>query len=144
MRGCIALISGALILGLVALAARAAGPEVSWDDLQTAKPMVVDNQPTIAFPPALAALNGKDVTIHGWITPFNLGDGTTVTSFLLTGTPGTCPFCFGAGPESFVLVTAAVPVPADITAELALSGRFEVAANDPTGFYYRLRDARPK
>jgi len=41
-----------------------------------------------------------------------------------------------------VLVSAAEPVPIDITAELVLTGRFEVKADDPVGFYHRLRDAK--
>ncbi len=67
-----------------------------------------------------------------------------MTSFLLTGTPGTCPFCAGAQPQGFVLVSAAEPVPADAATELTLTGRFEVTADDPTGFYYRMRDAKRK
>ena len=115
--------------------------ELSWDDLMSAKPAATAEQPAMAFAPAVTALNGKLVTLHGWITPINLGDGTTVSTFLLTGTPGTCPFCFGAGPQDFVLVSAAQPVPADPTVELALAGTFAVAADDPSGFYYRLRGA---
>ncbi len=126
---------------LVSSQARSADPELSWDDMRNIITHQAGTQPGIEFPPAVKSLNGKPVTIAGWITPINLGDGTTVTSFLLTGTPGTCPFCFGYGPESFVLVTATEPVPADVTVELQLSGRFEISPNDPTGFYYRLRDA---
>ncbi len=131
-----------LILCIFASPTWSAGAEVSWDNLQNIKTHVVGNQPSVDFLPALVALDGKPVTIRGWITPINLGDGTTVTSFLLTGTPGTCPFCLGFGPESFVLVRAAEPVPVDITTELLLAGRFEITRNDPTGFYYRLKEAR--
>ena len=60
----------------------------------------------------------------------------------LTGTPGACPFGFGAQPQDFALVSAAEPVPVDITAELELTGGCEVTANDPTGLYCRLRGAR--
>jgi hypothetical protein len=130
-----------LIFFVFASPAWSAGAEVSWADLQNIKTHVVANQPLIDFLPVLMGLDGKPVTIRGWITPINLGDGTTVTSFLLTGTPGTCPFCLGFGPESFVLVSAAEPVPVDVTTELLLAGRFEVAPKDPTGFYYRLREA---
>ena len=135
-----------LILFVVALIlclpAWAADPEVQWDSLRDAMQTVVDNKQTIGFLPEAMALNGKQVTIHGWITPFNLGDGDTVTSFLLTATPGTCPFCSGALPQDFVLVSASEPIPVDITAELTLTGRFELNQNDETGFYYRLRDAK--
>jgi hypothetical protein len=137
-----------LILPMVALIfclpALAADPELQWDFLRDATQKTVDNKPVMEFEPEAVALNGKQVTLHGWITPFNLGDGDTVTSFLLTGTPGTCPFCSGAQPQDFVLVTASEPIPVDITAELVLTGRFEVNQDDPTGFYYRLRDAKRK
>jgi hypothetical protein len=132
----------ALALCLLTWPAWAGDAEISWDDMRNIKTHTEKGGEAIDFPASLDALNGKTATITGWITPVNLGDGTTVTSFLLTGSPGTCPFCFGFGPESFILVTAAEPVPADVTASLHLSGKFEISPNDPTGFYYRLRDAR--
>ena len=137
-------------LGLIALVvlaclqAWAAVPEVQWDSLRDAMQTTTGDKQTVAFLPEAEKLNGRQVTIRGWITPFNLGDGDTVKSFLLTGTPGTCPFCSGALPQDFVLVSADEPIPADITAELVLTGRLELSQDDPTGFYYRLRDARRK
>jgi hypothetical protein len=131
----------ALLLCLIVSPVWSADPELSWDDMRNVTTHGAGDQQTTDFVASLKALNGKPATISGWITPINLGDGTTVTSFLLTGTPGTCPFCFGYGPESFILVSAAEPVPADVTVQLLLSGRFEISPNDPTGFYYRLRDA---
>ena len=141
----ISLLLGLLGLALLAcLPAWAGDPEVDWGALRDAMQTTVGDKQTIAFLPEAEKLNGKQVTIHGWITPFNLGDGDTVKSFLLTGTPGTCPFCSGALPQDFVLVSADEPIPADITAELVLTGRFEVTQDDPTGFYYRLRNAKRK
>jgi len=134
----------AAALYFAAFVARADEPELSWDDLQNVKTHVAGEQSTVDFVPPLVALNGKQVTVRGWIVPINLNNATTVTSFILTGTPGTCPFCFGAGPESFLLVTASKPIPVDVAAELDLKGRFETVQNDPTGFYYRLRDATVK
>ena len=131
----------ALFLCLLTARAWGADPELSWDDMRNITTHTAGTQETVEFAPTLKALSGKPAIISGWITPINLGDGTTVTSFLLTGTPGTCPFCFGYGPESFILVSAAEPVPADVTVQLLLSGRFEISPNDPTGFYYRLRNA---
>jgi hypothetical protein len=138
-----------LLLGLWALLAIApsvrasdpALPEVSFGDMMALKTKQDGDNTIVTFPAVLSALNDKTVTIRGWITPINLGDGTTVTSFLLTGTPGTCPFCWGMGPEAFILVSAAQPIPSDVTVELQLKGKFEALQNDPTGFYYRLRDA---
>jgi hypothetical protein len=130
-----------LLACLFAVPAYCASPEISWDDMRNITTHGEGDQQSVEFVPALKALNGKSAIISGWITPINLGDGTTVTSFLLTGTPGTCPFCFGFGPESFILVSAAEPVPSDVTVQLLLSGRFEISPNDPTGFYYRLGNA---
>lgn len=133
-----------LLAWLAALPAGAAEPELDWSDLLSARARIENGQQLVDYPPALKPLDGKTVTLHGWITPINLGDGATVTSFLLTGTPGTCPFCLGTGPEGFVLVSAASPVPADATVELLLRGRFELTPHDPIGFYYRLRDAEAR
>lgn len=130
------------VLLSIAWPVAAATPEISWDALANVKASIKGEQRILDLDPGTAALNGKPATLSGYITPINLGTGTTVTSFLLTGTPGTCPFCFGYGPENFVLVSAAEPVPIDITVDLKLVGRFEVVLDDPTGFYYRLRDAR--
>lgn len=130
-----------LLICLVALPAWAADPQLSWDDMRNIKTQG-DNRSVVDFAPALKALDGKVVTIDGWMTPFNLGDGNTVTQFLLTGTPGTCPFCLGLGPESFILIDAAEPVPIDITAEFLFRGRFKLTRDDSTtGFYYRLEEA---
>ena len=131
----------AILNGVMSARAWAADPQLDWDDLRDIATKTVANQDTVIFAPAVKALDGQIVTISGWITPINLGDGPTVTSFLLTGTPGTCPFCAGFGPESFVLVTVNKPVPSDPTARLLLVGRFKVSAADATGFYYRLQNA---
>jgi hypothetical protein len=131
----------ALLLGLLAAPARCGEPEIDWGDLRNITTSTQGPDQIVSFPADLRALNGKNVIVSGWITPINLGDGATITSFLLTGTPGTCPFCAGFGPESFILVSAAEPVPTDVTVQLLLSGRFEISPNDPTGFYYRLRQA---
>ena len=116
-------------------------PDLDWSELMSAQARLDHGVQKIDYPITLKQLDGRPVTLHAWISPINLGDGTTVTSFLATGTPGTCPFCLGIGPEGFVLVSAAVPVPADPTVELLLQGRFELTPNDSIGFYYRLRDA---
>jgi hypothetical protein len=131
----------ALLMLLAVSPASAAGPELSWDELRNITTHSEKGQDVVAFMPSVQALDGQIVTVSGWITPINLGDGTTVTSFLLTGTPGTCPFCAGFGPESFVLVEAADPVPTDVTVELLLVGKFRVIQDDPTGFYYHLQAA---
>ena len=142
MRAVFALVLPTLFCAAAARDASAADAQIAWDDLRALKIEKQNGAERITFDPAIAALSGKAATIAGWITPINLGDGTTVTSFLLTGTPGTCPFCFGYGPESFVLVEAAEPVPADVSVQLLLSGRFSAKAEDASGFYYRLSGAR--
>jgi hypothetical protein len=132
----------AAALTLVAGTASAAPPELEWSALFAITTKQQGDNPVIGFDPKISALNGQIVTIRGWITTINLGDGTSVRDFLLTGTPGTCPFCLGRGPEGFVLIDAAQPVPADATVELLLQGQFGVNANDPSGFYYQLRNAK--
>jgi len=140
---------GALLLGLVVLFVGGAShrppadvPDLDWSDLMSAEARIDNGVTKVDYPAKLRPLDRGQVTLRGWISPINLGDGATVTSFLMTGTPGTCPFCLGTGPEGFVLVSAAVPIPADPTVPLVLRGRFELTPNDPIGFYYRLRDAR--
>ena len=137
-------LAAALMMLVGAHRMRAAEPEIKWSDLMSARARLENGSQQVDYPSVLKLLDGKDVTIYGWITPINLGDGATVTTFLLTGTPGTCPFCLGVGPEGFVLVSAVKPVPADVTVELLLRGRFQLTPNDPVGFYYRLQNALAK
>lgn len=117
-------------------------PEIAWPDLLTVSVRGEGDARRVIFVPSLGALAHHVVSIRGWITPINLGDGEKITSFLLTGTPGTCPFCLGLGPEGFVLVRMAAPIPADPSTPLHLIGRFEMSATDPSGFFYRLNDGQ--
>jgi hypothetical protein len=129
------------LICLVALTAWAGDPQLSWDDMRNIKTQ--GESRSVDFAPKLRSLDGQVVTLEGWMTPFNLGDGTTVTQFLLTGTPGTCPFCLGVGPESFILIDAAEAVPIDITGKFLFRGRFKLSQDTATtGFYYQLEEAR--
>lgn len=133
----------ALICLMTPVASRAAPPaEIDWGDLFAVATRGEGAARQVVFSPALLPRAGATVSIHGWITPVNFGDGEKITTFLLTGTPGTCPFCLGLGPEGFVLVHTLAPVPADPTVKLHVTGRFSVSADDPSGFFYRLDEAR--
>jgi uncharacterized protein len=85
------------------------------------------------------ALDGRRIELMGFIYP--LAAGVAHERFLLTAWPPSCPFCLPAGPAQMVEVHAAEPI-AFTDGAVQLGGTFEVLEDDPSGMYYRMRDAR--
>jgi uncharacterized protein len=84
------------------------------------------------------ALDGRDVKLMGFIYP--LEGGLEHERFLLTAWPPSCPFCLPAGPSQMVEVYCEEPVEFTDGA-IMMAGKFEVLKDDPSGMYYRMRDA---
>jgi uncharacterized protein len=93
----------------------------------------------VDYTPEVKALDGQEVQVMGFIYP--LAAGVEHAHFLLTAWPPSCPFCLPAGPSQMVEVYTAEPVAFSDGAVL-IGGTFEVLEDDPTGMYYRMRDAR--
>lgn len=86
----------------------------------------------------IKALDGQDVKLMGFIYP--LEGGLEHEHFLLTAWPPSCPFCLPAGPSQIVEVFTGEPVEFTDGAVM-MAGTFEVLKDDPSGMYYRIRDA---
>jgi uncharacterized protein len=85
------------------------------------------------------ALDGQEVKLMGFIYP--LEGGLEHQRFLLTAWPPSCPFCLPAGPSQMVEVFCKEPV--DFTdGAIMIAGKFELLKDDPSGMYYRMRDAK--
>ncbi|MFN3597312.1 MAG: DUF3299 domain-containing protein [Rubricoccaceae bacterium] len=91
------------------------------------------------FDAAVQRLHGRQVTLQGFMLP--LEQTPRQTMFLLTAVPmQDCFYCVPSGPESFVEIRLAQPVPFSYN-RITVTGRFETLASDPIGLY-RITGAR--
>ena len=92
------------------------------------------------FSEEIKALNGKEVTVKGFIIPVEGYKGHK--EFILSAFPySMCFFCGGAGPESVMEVTAITPV--EYSAEaVTLRGKLSLNSDDVNKLMYSLTEAR--
>ena len=135
-----------LLLGVVSVAAAEAQTESLWKTLAkiTYKKEYDDflgfkiDKPV--FSEEIKALNGKEVTVKGFIIPVEGYKGHK--EFIFSAFPySMCFFCGGAGPESVMEVMAIEPV--EYTAEaVVLKGKLVLNPDDVNKLMYALTDAR--
>lgn len=111
---------------------------VSWRLLAQVELVRMKDRFVPQFSAGVAALNGKEVKLQGFMLPLSMGERQS--HFVLAAMPPTCAFCMPGGPESLVEVRAKRPVPYGFE-PVVLSGRLEVLKDDPSGVFYRLVDA---
>jgi membrane dipeptidase len=85
-------------------------------------------------------LDGAEVEIAGWMAPTELAERHSY--FLLTPEPICCLACLPSDPEACIEVFARTSIPAD-GRPLRLIGRLARLVEDPAGWCYQMRDARP-
>lgn len=112
---------------------------VSWKLLSAVTTRVEKKQLRPVFPQAVQALDGREVTVQGFMMP--LDPGKKQKHFLLSAVPTTCSFCMPAGPEGLIDVRATAMLPFTQDA-VTLRGKMSVLPNDPHGLYYRLVDVQ--
>lgn len=90
------------------------------------------------FDENVKGLDGKEVTIKGYVVPLEIGEDY----FAISAYPfNACFFCGAAGPETVMEVYLAEDI--TITEEtITLKGRFELNGDDIHHLMYILRDAR--
>ena len=86
------------------------------------------------------AIAGRIVRIEGWAATATPQD--TATYFLLSPEPICCAGCLPSDPLACVEVFAGCPVRIG-DGRVALSGRWQVLADDDLGWRYQLREATP-
>jgi hypothetical protein len=111
---------------------------VSWKLLAQVELVKQKDRYVPQFSAGVAALNAKEVKIHGFMMPLEMGDKQT--HFILAAMPTSCSFCLPGGPESLVEVKTKAPVKFGFD-PIVLSGKLVVLKDDPTGVFYRLTDA---
>lgn len=92
------------------------------------------------FSEEIKALNGKEVTVKGFIIPVEGYKGHT--EFIFSAYPySMCFFCGGAGPESVMEVQAIEAI--NYTAEsIVLKGKLHLNSEDVNKLMFSLSDAR--
>ena len=97
---------------------------------------------TAEFTEAVKALDGKTITIKGYMFP--LGETDRQPLFLFGPFPVGCPYHYHVGPSLVIEVHAdAAPVKFSYD-PIVITGTFETIVNDPDGrgLFYRLKNAR--
>lgn len=92
------------------------------------------------FSEAVKALNGKTVTVPGYLVPFENG-ALKSNHFMLSSLPiSACYFCGGGGPETVIEVFSMVPIPfTDKPVEI--KGNLFLNDRDPGQMIYVLTSA---
>ncbi len=92
------------------------------------------------FSEEIKGLNGKEVTVKGFIIPVEGYKGHK--EFILSAFPySMCFFCGGAGPESVMEVTASEAI--EYSAEsVVIKGRLKLNTDDVNKLMYSLSEAR--
>jgi len=94
----------------------------------------------VTFLPPVSALDGKTVTLVGFMTTVH--PGTLHTQFLLSDRPILCRDCHSApDPSGIVEVNIRVAEPAT-TSPVRVQGKLQLVKDNPNGLIYRLLDAR--
>jgi hypothetical protein len=99
-----------------------------------------ENGFTAKIAPEVKALDGKDVSISGFMLP--LEEGETFTHYLLSLRTPTCFYCPPGTPTEVIEVFMAKPMAFDENL-ITVKGRFALTSNKDMGIFYVLKDAHP-
>ena len=113
-----------------------------WGTLLKAKIAYSNKAPyiTAAIPPEVKAMNGKTVTVSGFVLPFN--EELKPTHFLLSKRTPTCPFCPPGEPNEVVEVYSKKAVEWNQNL-LTMKGTFTLINNTDNGIFFVLKNAEP-
>jgi len=109
-----------------------------WKTLRTTEISVDERTGLFSarFPPAVRALDGKTVSVEGFMMP--LESKVETHHFLLSKRTPVCPFCPPGQPNEVIEVYSPSTI-VPTTDEIAVTGRFGIRAQD--GLFFRLDDA---
>lgn len=113
---------------------------LDWDLLaQAGETRFVDGRMS-RFPAALRALNGREVSLLGYMMPFT--EATAHREFLLGALQFHCSGCMMGDLARLVAVKASESVKAT-DAPVLVRGRLHLIEQDQSPLFYRLENARP-
>jgi hypothetical protein len=110
---------------------------LNWDLLASTR---FDDRSMPHFTPKLAGIDGKSVTLTGYMAP--LDDVGAIRNFMLLEIPVGCFYCLVPDPAGIVLVELKTGSATNLRFEpVKVSGRLRLNADDPEDFLYILSDA---
>jgi tetratricopeptide (TPR) repeat protein len=102
---------------------------------------IVDRQFKPTFPNYLRELDGKQVSLAGFMQP--LGEELELGSFMLVEYPVGCWYCEMPEITGIVLIELPVSKTATYTrGQIKITGRLSLNASDPENFLYTVKDAK--
>jgi hypothetical protein len=112
--------------------------KVKWQKKYSAKLKEETDYPI--FTPEIKALNGKEITISGYIVPVDMYGGDGSYCILSAYPASNCFFCGQAGPESVMEV---YPLKNKMFqgSKFTLKGKLKLNADDPDHLVYILENA---
>lgn len=111
---------------------------LDWAQLARAGESMFRDGRISRFPAELHALDGKDVTLAGYMMPFR--DGEAHREFMFGAAQFHCTACMMGDLNRLVAVQAAEPV-AHAHGPLVLRGRLRLLEDEASPLFYRLEDA---
>lgn len=148
------ILTATLLIAVVALGASIA-PRLSsgktnrniWDILMKVKwvkkydKKYKTNNYVPQFTKEIQALNGKIITIKGYLIPVDLYGGGEFA--IISALPvANCFFCGGAGPETVMEIYTKQKITPDRTGKVTFRGRLELNPSDADHLIYIMRDAK--
>ena len=110
-----------------------------WQQLKETKISIAPKtgQYFAAIPPAIQAMNGKPVTLSGYLVPIELAMETH--HFLLSKRAPTCPFCPPGEPNEVVEVFSKQPMPWR-DSFVTITGTMNLTDNPETGVFFQIKE----
>jgi uncharacterized protein len=94
---------------------------------------------TIHYTPEIKAMEGKEITVSGFILP--LESTETFTHFLLSKRTPTCAFCPPGSPNEIVEVFTTTPIKWD-EGIVVITGTMHFTSNPELGLFFQLKEAK--
>lgn len=98
-----------------------------------------NNSYSISYVPGVRAMNGKQVTISGFMQPLEATE--KFSHYLLSSRAPTCAFCPPGEPNEIVEVFSARPVRWEEN-QVTVKGALVLANDSKKGIFFQLKDAR--
>jgi uncharacterized protein len=92
------------------------------------------------FTPAIKALAGKEIELTGYLTPLAGGFGKK-PEYLLSRESFHCPYCYAFGRASLALAYMEGHI-LPTSGKVSVRGTLALQSNDPTDFYFQIKNAR--
>jgi hypothetical protein len=92
------------------------------------------------FTADIKAMEGKEITLTGYLQPVSIGFGKS-RDYLLSRATFHCAFCYASGRGSLALATIDGHAPPG-NGKVTVRGTLSLQDKDPSDFYFQLRKAR--